>query len=144
MNKHLFTLLLAVAALWHGAARAQAQDAVLFDALGGKPGLAALMETFVERLASDERTKIFFENSDKPRLKSQLVDQLCMLSGGPCEYRGAKMRGLHRNLEIRRGDFNALVEVLQDAMEAHGIGFRTQNALLALLAPMHREIVTRE
>lgn len=29
------------------------------------------------------------------------------------------------------------------AMDAQGIAFRTQNRLLALLAPMHREIVTR-
>jgi hemoglobin len=145
MARLLFTLMIAgAAAFWNGAPRAQPHDASLFDALGGRPGLAALMQTFVERLASDERTKIFFERSDRPRLASQLTDQLCMLSGGPCVYRGPKMRGLHRNLEIRRGDFNALVEVLQDSMDEHGIAFRTQNALLALLAPMHREIVTRE
>jgi hemoglobin len=49
----------------------------------------------------------------------------------------------HRDLEIRRADFNALVEVLQEAMDARGIPFATQNALLARLAPLHREIVTR-
>jgi hemoglobin len=143
MLRFLITLLLATsAAALHGTANAQ--DARLYDALGAKPGLTSLMHRFVEQLAVDDRTKVYFGNADKVRLKEQLFDQLCMLSGGPCVYRGAQMRGVHRGLEIGRSDFNALVEVLQDCMDAQGIGFRTQNRLLAVLAPMHREIVTRE
>lgn len=145
MSRFLITVFLATgAALFHTNPQAQTTDASLFNALGAQPGLTALMHTFVEQLAVDERTRIYFSNADKVRLKEQLFDQLCMLSGGPCVYRGAKMRGVHRGLEIGRSDFNALVEVLQDCMDAQGIGFRTQNQLLALLAPMHREIVTRE
>jgi hemoglobin len=44
-------------------------------------------------------------------------------------------------MDITRGDFNALVEVLQDTMDAQGIEFREQNRLLARLAPMHRDII---
>lgn len=145
MLRFLITLLLATgAALVHGTSEAQAVDARLYEDLGAQTGLKTLMHAFVEQLAVDERTKIYFANADKVRLKEQLFDQLCMLSGGPCVYRGAQMRGVHRGLEIGRSDFNALVEVLQDCMGAQGIAFRTQNQLLALLAPMHREIVTRE
>ena len=145
MIRFLATLLLAAgAALLHGPAEAQASDASLYQAFGEKAGLAVLMDRFVETLAVDERTKVFFANADKPRLKQQLTDQLCMLAGGPCVYTGAKMRGQHRGLEIARSDFNALVEVLQDSMDAQGIGFATQNRMLARLAPMHREIITRE
>lgn len=145
MLRFVFTLLLATGtALSHANPQAQTADAHLFEALGAKPGLTALMHAFVEQLAIDERTRIYFENADKVRLKEQLFDQLCMLAGGPCVYRGAQMRGVHRGLEIGRSDFNALVEVLQDCMDAQRIGFRTQNRLLAVLAPMHREIVTRE
>ena len=39
-------------------------------------------------------------------------------------------------------DFNALVEVLQAAMDAQGIPYAAQNRLLALLAPMHRDVIT--
>jgi hemoglobin len=42
---------------------------------------------------------------------------------------------------VSKGDFNALVEVLQQSMDAQGIGFGTQNKLLGRLAPMHREII---
>jgi hemoglobin len=143
MLRFICTLLLAAgAALFHGPA--DAQDPRVYQDFGEKAGIATLMEVFVERLAVDERTKVFFFNADKPRLKEQLTEQLCMLSGGPCRYTGAQMRGVHRGLQIGRSDFNALVEVLQDCMDERGIGFAAQNAMLALLAPMHREIVTRD
>ena len=145
MFRFIFTLLLAAsAALFHGRPDAQTSNTQLYQALGEKAGLARLMDRFVETLAVDTRTQVFFSNADKPRLKEQLTEQLCMLSGGPCVYTGAQMRGVHRGLEIARSDFNALVEVLQDTMDAQGIAFSVQNGLLARLAPMHREIVTRD
>ncbi len=51
------------------------------------------------------------------------------------------MTTAHADLDIAPRQFNAIVEDLQDSMEAEGIPFRTQNRLLALLAPMHRDIV---
>jgi hemoglobin len=145
MIRFLCTLLLAAsAACFSAASNAQGNEIGLYQAFGAKAGLATLMNRFVERLAVDARTKVYFEKADKARLKEQLTEQLCMLSGGPCVYTGAKMRGVHRGLEIGRSDFNALVEVLQDCMDEQGIAFATQNDMLSRLAPMHREIVTRE
>jgi hemoglobin len=46
-------------------------------------------------------------------------------------------------LKVNRAQFNALVENLQDAMAKNDVPSRTQNRLLALLAPMHRDIVTK-
>jgi hemoglobin len=100
------------------------------------------MDDFMSGLLIDPRTKPFFENADQARVKEQLVDQFCFILNGPCEYKGAKMKPMHANLNIRREQFNALVEQLQLAMDKHNVPFRAQNKLLAVLAPMHREIVT--
>jgi len=43
--------------------------------------------------------------------------------------------------DIGRANLDALVEVLQQAMDAQVIPFNAQNKLLAQLAPMHRDIV---
>ena len=43
----------------------------------------------------------------------------------------------------QRQNFDVLADLLQDTMDVRGIPFATQNRLLALLAPMHRDIVTR-
>jgi hemoglobin len=121
---------------------ARASTGVLED-FGGVPGLTALMEDFDINLMADDRTRPFFENVDRKRVKVKLVEQFCALLGGECVYRGANMKGVHRGLGITREDFNALIEALQDAMDKHGVTFRAQNKLLALLAPMHRDIVEK-
>ena len=123
--------------------RVAAADDDLYNAFGGKAGLAALMDDFVGRLVVDSRTKPFFEHADLDNLKAQLTDQLCMLSGGPCQYGGRDMKTAHEGMGVRTSNFNALVEVLQQSMDAKKISFPVQNRMLALLAPMHRDIITK-
>ncbi|MES2685860.1 MAG: group 1 truncated hemoglobin [Pseudomonadota bacterium] len=144
MKKTLLSLVLAAAGvLMAGASIAQtASSDQLYKAFGEKAGLVSLMDDFMVRLLADPRTGPHFKPSNQQRVKEQLVDQLCSLSGGPCVYKGADMKSAHANLDIKKSDFNALVEVLQQSMDAKGIPFRTQNQMLALLAPMHRDTIT--
>jgi hemoglobin len=121
---------------------AVAKNDALYQALGGKPGLQALMDVFVAGLKADKRIGEQFKDTKSSFLASQLVDQVCMVTGGPCKYDGADMKTAHADMGITRANFNALVEVLQVSMDARNIPFSTQNQLLALLAPMHRDIVT--
>jgi hemoglobin len=137
-------LLSAGAALAQTPAAAQTapQNDQLYKAFGEKAGLVALMDDFMVRLLADPRTGPHFKPANQQRVKEQLVDQLCALSGGPCVYKGADMKSSHANLDIKKSDFHALVEVLQQSMDAKGIAFRRQNEMLALLAPMNRDIIT--
>ena len=121
---------------------AVAKNDALYQALGGKPGLQALMDVFVAGLKADKRIGEQFKDTKSSFLASQLVDQVCMATGGPCKYDGADMKTAHADMGITRANFHALVEVLQVSMDARNIPFSTQNQLLALLAPMHRDIVT--
>lgn len=107
-------------------------------------GLTALMDDFMVILLADTRTRPFFENADQRKIKKLLVEQFCVILGGPCSYTGRDMKSSHAELGIGRDHFNALVEDLQQAMDKRGIAFRAQNKLLAKLAPMHREIETRK
>lgn len=133
-----FCLSLAAAA---GAQTAPA-DPALFRTFGEKPGLVKLMDDFMLRLEADPRTGPHFKDTNRKRIKEQLVDQFCQVTGGPCVYQGEAMKAAHAGLDIGKRDFNALVEVLQQAMDAQGIAFSAQNQLLAQLAHMHRDIIT--
>jgi len=116
-------------------------DAPLYRAFGGQGGLVKLMDDFMRRLLADPRMHPFFKDVNQQQVKDQLVVQVCELTGGPCKLKGPGMRQVHNNLDITRADFNALVEVLQQSMDAQGIAFTDQNRLLAKLAPMHHDIV---
>ena len=117
-------------------------NSALYQAFGEKAGLVKLMDDFVPRLQTDPRLAEAFKKANVENLKMQLVNQICQVSGGPCEYKGADMKTAHNSMDITKTDFNALVEVLQKSMDAQGISFSNQNQLLAKLAPMHRDVIT--
>jgi hemoglobin len=114
----------------------------LYEAFGEQVGIRSLMADFVQRLRADARIGEQFKETNLDNLASQLSNQLCQLSGGPCVYKGPDMKTAHGDMNVTRANFNALVEVLQEAMDARGIPFTRQNQMLALLAPMHRDVVT--
>ncbi len=124
---------------------AQADPSLLpvYKQFGERPGLVALMDELMINLVADPRTRPFFASADQKHIKMELVDQFCVILGGPCEYTGKSMEESHKKLPIDEASFNALVEDLQLAMDKHAIPFRAQNKLLQKLAPMHREIVNK-
>ncbi len=148
MKKTLIATALTLAAVFTGSVQAQSMAAIadsspaLYQAFGEKAGLVKLMDDFVPRLQADPRLAEAFKKANVANLKSQLVEQFCQVSGGPCNYKGPDMKTTHNSMDITKTDFNALVEVLQQSMDAQGIAFRSQNQLLAKLAPMHRDIIT--
>jgi len=128
-------------ALLGGGAQAQTGDDTLYRALGAREGIGTLMVDFVGRLRADPRIGALFKETNPQYLAEQLRDQICGVAGGPCEYEGPTMKKAHEDMKIGKADFNALVEVLQQAMDARNVPFGVQNQLLARLAPMHRDIV---
>ncbi len=118
-----------------------APAAGLYQAFGEQAGIRSLMDDFVQRLRADARIGDQFKETNLDNLAKSLTDQLCQLSGGPCVYNGPDMKEAHANMDVTRSHFNALVEVLQQTMDARGIPFQRQNQMLALLAPMHRDVV---
>jgi hemoglobin len=136
----LAALLIALLSAFPARATAPADDR-LYRAWGGEAGIRAVMQDFVPRLKAHPRIGHFFKDSNGAQLEKQLTAQLCEVSGGPCRYEGASMSDAHADMGVSRADFNALVEVLQQSMDARGIAFRDQTAMLARLAPMHRDIV---
>ncbi len=124
-------------------AAAPARAASLYDALGGQPGLTRIVGDLFVIAVKDPRINGELDNINVERLKSRIVLQFCVVTGGGCKFRAISMRGAHRGLGITQYHFNALVEDLEQAMDHAEIPFSTQNRLLARLAPMQRDIVTR-
>jgi hemoglobin len=122
---------------------AYAADDATFRGLGGKPGIKQIVATFVPLVLADPRIKETFSDSDMKHVAMRLEEQFCVLSGGPCDYKGDPMKEVHGGLKITNAQFNALAENLQIAMERNNIPSRVQNQLVAKLAPMQRDIVTK-
>lgn len=118
----------------------------LYERLGGKPAITAVVNEFVGNVAGDTRINGFFKKvaSDPKALnafKGKLVDQICQASGGPCKYKGRDMKSAHQGLGISDADFNALVEDLVKALDKFNVGATEKNELLGALGGMKGDIV---
>ena len=125
-----------------------AKEKSLYDRLGGKKAIAAVVDEFVGRVAADTRINAFFgaTASDPVRLakfKGNLVDQICQASGGPCKYMGKDMKSAHMGMGIGSADFDALVEDLAGALDKFKVPAHEKDQLLGALAPMKGDIVQK-
>ena len=81
----------------------------LYDRLGGKAMITAVVDDFVARVAVDRRINRFFLDTDIPPFKAKLVDQICEASGGPCKYIGKDTKTTHQMI-MTSPEVDALVE----------------------------------
>jgi hemoglobin len=107
-----------------------------------------VVDDFVGRVAADARINGFVKAtaSDPKRLatfKTNLVDQICEASGGPCKYKGKDMKSAHAGMGIGGGDFDALVGDLVAALDKFHVKEADKNALLGVLGPMKKDIVEK-
>ncbi len=130
------------------AAQNAMKEKSLYDRLGGKPAITAVVDEFVARVAGDARINHFFAAtaSDPARLagfKAKLVDQVCAATGGPCTYTGRDMQSAHAGMGITSADFTALVEDLAGALDKFKVGKTEKDQLLGALGGMKEQIVTK-
>lgn len=149
MQKTLHRVMAAVLVLMAFSTLSVAKDKkTLYDNLGKKKGITAVVDDFVGRCAADSRINGFFKATaaDPARLakfKGNLVDQICQASGGPCKYTGKSMKEAHAGMGVSTADFNALVEDLVAALDKFKVAEADKNALLGVLGPMKSDIVEK-
>ena len=115
----------------------------LYDRLGGKSAITAVVDDFVGNVAADSRINLRFQGANIPRLKAMLVDQICEATGGPCKYTGKSMADTHRGMGIGDAEFGALVEDLVKTLDKFKVPTAEKNELLSTLGGMKGQIVGR-
>src|SRR5687768_12593368 len=53
----------------------------LYERLGGRDAIVMVVDSFVARVAADDRINKKFARSDIPRVKAMLIDQICNATG---------------------------------------------------------------
>jgi hemoglobin len=118
----------------------------LYERLGGKDAIAKVVDAALKNISDDKRINKFFTKTVKdPKkleaLRTNLIDQICQATGGPCEYKGKDMKTAHKGMKVKEADFTAFVEDVQKAMETSGVGKTEQDEMLGALGPMKADIV---
>jgi hemoglobin len=124
------------------AVAAQAAGADYYAQFGGAAGMRALVNAFVNRVVIDPRISAYFRRTNIPALKAALALQFCQLEGGNCKF-SMSMHAVHAQLGVTQAAFNALANDLYLTMDRRAIPMAAQNNLLAKLAAMEPQVVTR-
>ena len=116
----------------------------LYKRLGGREGIALVVDEFVANVVKDDRVNARFKTL-KPeqvfKLRSYLADQICDATGGPCSYVGRDMKTAHTGMKITDAEWNATVENLVKALNKYNVAAAEKDELLAALGPMKGSIV---
>ena len=116
----------------------------LYRRLGGREGIALVVGDFTANMAGDSRVNERFKGlkpTDVDKFKSNLADQICEASGGPCSYLGKDMKKAHEGMKISEAEWNATVENLVKALDKHKVDAASKQELLGTLGPMKKDIV---
>ena len=116
----------------------------LFDRLGGKPAIEAVVDDFLVSVAGDERINASFAGAHLPRLRTRLVEQICQASGGPCVYSGRDMKTVHAGMGITSAQFDALAGHLVAALDKFKVPEKEKGELLSVVGPMKPAIVEEQ
>lgn len=115
----------------------------LYQQLGEMEGISRIVDGLLVKIEQDPVIVRHFADTDIDRFRSKLIEQLCQLSHGPCQYTGSSMQESHTGFQITKADFDRLVGHLIEVMTSEQIPLSAQNQLLALLAPMYPDVVYR-
>jgi len=124
-----------------GCAAPPAQPASLYERIGGRPAIAALIDDAIGNFAADPRINRRFQHADAKHLKENLVDLLCQRAGGPCVYAGRNMADAHDGMQIRDDEFDDLIEDIAKSLAKLRVPTAERREALALLGQMRNAIV---
>ena len=124
-------------------AGAGAADATLYERLGGKPALQAVVGELWNIVAADARINGRFANTKPEAFGGQLVDFLCQASGGPCQYKGRDMEAAHTGMKLTDAEFNALAEDTTKALNKVKVPAKEQSEVSGMLASLKGAVVNR-
>jgi hemoglobin len=118
----------------------------LYKRLGGYDAIAAVVDDFIGRLASDpQQSRFFVGHSDdsKQRIRQHIIDQLCQVTGGPCVYKGRDMKTTHKGLGITQADWDSAVKHLVATLDKFKVPEKEKNEVLTAVSSLKGDIVEK-
>ena len=116
----------------------------LYWRLGGREGIAGVVDAFVTNALADPRIGPAFKSLPAAKvgpLKSNIADFICENTGGPCSYVGRTMKESHKGLGLAREDFDACNAALAKALDTNGVKAADKEQLMKLVQSLMPDIV---
>jgi hemoglobin len=113
----------------------------LFEAIGGAPVVAKVVDEFYLRVLGNARLAAFFAHTDLDELKRHQREFLALALHGPDQYSGRSMREAHEGRGITASDFDRMLFHFSEAFTVAGVPERMVAKALAVVEPYRSDIV---
>jgi hemoglobin len=115
----------------------------LYQRLGGKEAINAVVKDLLANGVADPRLKPRLSGMDAAKCERQLTDLLCEATGGPCKYTGRDMKTAHTGWKVTETEWQAFVDNLGKTFDRFNVPARERGELAGMLMPMKGDIVGR-
>lgn len=116
----------------------------LYKRLGGYDAIAAVVDDFIGRLATDPQLGRFFvghSTDSLRRIRQLVVDQICEATGGPCYYTGRTMKESHAGMKLTSAEWDKGVQHLTATLDKFKVGAAERKELLGAVGSLKGDIV---
>lgn len=93
----------------------------VFERAGGFAAVRKIVSDFYNRLLDDDALQKYFTGIDMPRLIDHQTQFISSVMGGPGDVTNDALAKAHARLGISKADFKAVVAILQETLEDHGL-----------------------
>ena len=114
---------------------------LLYERIGAQDGIATVVDGFPGKVGADDRVNGRFADTDMPKLRALLIEQVCEATGGPCKYSGKNMLDAHKGMNITEDEFGIVAAHFAAAMLDAGVGADDNATIMGVLAGMRDDIV---
>lgn len=113
----------------------------LFQRLGGKEAINAVVKDLLANGLLDPRLHPRMSGMDAAKCERQLTDLLCEATGGPCKYTGRDMKTAHAGAKVTELEWQGFAETLMKTFDRFNVPAQERSDLLNLVVPMKADIV---
>jgi hemoglobin len=115
----------------------------LYDRLGQREGIRAVVDDFYDRLVADEQLGAFFEGADMEQLRRTQTDFLCEAAGGPETYDAAPVRQAHLDVPFTPEHIQRAVELLSESLDHYDVPAEDAELVVQAVAEFEEELLAR-
>lgn len=95
----------------------KSREESLYQKLGGKAAIDAVVDAFYVKVLADKRVKDFFADVSMDKQRRKQKDFLSAAFGGPLPWTGKDMRKAHEGMGLTEEHFNAIAENLVSTLK---------------------------
>jgi hemoglobin len=122
------------------------KEKTLYQRMGGYDVIAAVVDDFIKQLGQDPAFKRFGGGRSMDslhRTRQLVVDQICYLAGGPCDYLGRDTKTAHVGLGITQEEWDLSTKHFRTALDDQKVPEPEQKDFLAMIEKLRNDIVEK-